>query len=91
MHVPFQGAVLLLFKVDGRYILHVGDFRYHPNMQSYDELRRNEIHSTPPTAHSRVSCHHVFATNLAATHAQLFIWTLPTAHPSTAFRLARKQ
>jgi mRNA degradation ribonuclease J1/J2 len=49
MHVLFQGAVLLLFKVDGRYILHVGDFRYHPNMQSYDELRRNEIHSTPPT------------------------------------------
>ncbi|ELR19227.1 uncharacterized protein ACA1_263970 [Acanthamoeba castellanii str. Neff] len=41
-HCP--GAVLLLFKVDGRYILHVGDFRYHPNMQSYDELRRNEIH-----------------------------------------------
>ncbi len=91
MHVLFQGAVLLLFKVDGRYILHVGDFRYHPNMQSYDELRRNEIHSTPLTRVLPSRDCKIFANNLAATHAQLFIWTPPTAHPNTAFRLARKQ
>ncbi|KAF8818522.1 Dna repair metallo-beta-lactamase, partial [Cardiosporidium cionae] len=40
-HCP--GAVMLLFDYDGKYVLHTGDFRYHPKMKEYPAFIHTKI------------------------------------------------